>query len=251
MNDAMDRARVVLGTAKKVVALTGAGISVESGIPAFRTDEDALWTKFDMNKATLSYFRAYPEGFWKALGPLAGKFMGAKPNAAHTALAALEKAGRLKALITQNIDGLHQEAGSRRVIEFHGNARRLVCLKCHKAYSVAEVLAVHDPENEHIIPACECGQILKPDATLFGEAIPRDALQAALKAVGGKVGAVLIVGTSGFIQPANQLPQMAKERGAIVIEVNPAPTPYTQHGVTDIFLQGAAGVILPQIIPGA
>jgi NAD-dependent deacetylase len=248
--DVMAQAKTVLGTAKKIVVLTGAGISVESGIPAFRTDADALWSKFDMGKATLSYFLHNPEGFWKALGPLAGKFMGAKPNAAHAALAGLEQTGRLKALITQNIDGLHQEAGSKRVIEFHGNARRLVCLKCGKAYSVAEILAVHDPENETIVPACECGQILKPDATLFGESIPPDALKAALKAVRGMVDAMLIVGTSGSIQPANQLPQIAKERGVKVIEVNPSPTPYTQHRITDIFVKGAAGMVLPQILGG-
>ena len=154
------------------------------------------------------------------------------------------------ALATQNVDGLHQEAGSKNVIEFHGNVRRLVCLKCGKTYPVEDhanaPFHTHDFRAAPYIPHCECGAVLKPDATLFGERLPPDAAAKAFAAIDA-CDCVLIVGTSGLISPANLLPEMAKKHGAVVIEVNPEPTPYTAFA--DVFLQGAAGVMLPEIVP--
>ncbi|MFA5388052.1 MAG: Sir2 family NAD-dependent protein deacetylase [Candidatus Paceibacterota bacterium] len=247
-------AKRALSDARNVVALTGAGISVESGIPAFRIDVYGLWKTFPMQKASIGYFKKNPADFWKTIGPMAEKFLGAHPNAAHNALFRLENAGRLKALITQNIDGLHQEAGSKNVIEFHGNGREFVCLKCHAVFALGGKVrmdkALHDLKAG-VMPCCPgCGAALKPNATLFGEAIPEAALEAAYVAVAAPVDVVLIVGTSGLIYPANQFPGIAKhDCGAVIIEVNTAPSAYGSEGVTDIYVQGPAGEVLPQILP--
>ncbi len=150
----------------RAVALTGAGISVESGIPDFRS-AGGLWEKFNpMEYATIDAFIRDPRKVWRMLTSLADLLEQAEPNPAHSALARLEKAGLLTGVVTQNVDNLHQRAGSVRVVEFHGNGQRLLCLSCHKVYDAGDVGELGSP------PQCGCGEILKPDVVLFGEAIP-------------------------------------------------------------------------------
>ena len=153
----------------------------------------------------------------------------------------MEKAGRLGRIITQNIDNLHQEAGSRMVYEFHGNAKKLICLQCHRNYRMGEV------SLDHIPPTCrECGGLLKPDFVFFGEAIPRQALTAAQEA--SEISDVfLIIGTTGEVMPANQFPVLAMANGATIIEINPEPSLYTRE-ITQIFLQGKAGEIMQLLV---
>jgi len=238
-------AKGALQHADKVAVLTGAGISVESGIPAFRTDADGLWKTFPMHKASLRYFKENPVDFWNSLGAVGKSFIGAKPNKAHYALAELEKS-KAVTIITQNIDGLHTEAGSSKVVEFHGNARQLVCLKCNTYHPMPDIEKFL---TEFFTPTCrKCRSFLKPDATLFDEGIKSEAVFGATQAAAA-CDVMLIVGTSGMISPANTLPGAASKNGATVIEVNPSKTPYTSE-VTDYFIQGKAGEILPELLGG-
>jgi NAD-dependent deacetylase len=164
----------------------------------------------------------------------------ARPNPAHLLLARMEKEGMLGRTITQNIDNLHQEAGSTIVSEFHGNSKVLVCLHCHRKYLYGEVGLAHLP------PTCrECGGILKPNFVFFGEAIPQLPLMEAYEAASIS-DVFLIIGTTGEVMPANQIPFMAKEYGATIIEVNPEPSNYTGK-ITDVFLQGKAGEVMGKL----
>lgn len=167
-------------------------------------------------------------------------FKSAKPNKAHNVLARMEKEGMLGRLITQNIDNLHQEAGSRMVFEFHGNSKTLICLGCRRSYKAGEI------SFDHIPPTCrECGGLLKPDFIFFGEGIPQLPLTAAYEAA--EISDVfMIIGTTGEVMPANQFPGMAKANGAKIIEINPEPSLFTRK-ITDIFLQGKAGEIMEKL----
>lgn len=221
------------------MALTGAGISVESGIPDFRSP-GGLWERYDMMEyGTISAFRSNPEKVWKMLFEMQDVVRKARPNAAHRALAQLERWGVLDAVITQNIDNLHQEAGSENVIEFHGNSKTLTCLWCHRRYGVDEV-------GEQGPPRCECGRYLKPDVVLFGEAIPVDALNASFEAA-ASCGALLVIGTSAQVAPASMIPGVAKRAGAAVVEINLEPSLLTS-GTTDVFLQGRAAALVPALV---
>jgi NAD-dependent deacetylase len=219
--------------------LTGAGVSVESGIPDFRSDA-GVWTRFDpMEYATISAFRQDPVKVWRFLYELDALVRGARPNPAHRALALLEDSGWIDGIATQNVDGLHQRAGSRRVIELHGSGRRLVCLGCGRRYPAEEAGALGDP------PRCLCGQVLKPDATLFGEDLPEGAYEGALALV--RAAPVLLVGgTSAQVYPAAALPAEARRAGALVIEVNTEPTVLTGD-VAEISIHHPAGVALPAL----
>jgi NAD-dependent deacetylase len=221
-------------------AFTGAGCSVESGIPPFR-GEHGLWNKYDPKMLELDFFLENPGLSWPIIKNIFYDFFDyAKPNAAHRVLARMEKAGKLGRIITQNIDDLHQEAGSQRVFEFHGNSKQLVCLLCHRTYAVAEV------SLDHLPPTCrECGGLLKPGFVFFGEGIPKIPMQAAYEAA--EISDVfLIIGTTGEVMPANQFPPMAKDNGATIIEINPEPSLYTKY-ITDIFLQGKAGETMEKL----
>ncbi len=227
-------------TRRNAVALTGAGISVESGIPAFRGTQ-GMWEKYDpMEYATIGAFQRNPGKVWIMLNEMVAVLSRAVPNAAHRALAELEEMGVLRSVITQNVDGLHQAAGSRKVIEFHGNAFELLCLSCWSRYPSREKV------REGIPPRCGCGAVLKPDLVLFGEPIPWGAQEEAEnEAKAAEI--LLVVGTSAQVYPACEIPVLAKRDGALIVEINPEDTPLTRS-VTDIHLRENAGTALPKIL---
>jgi len=225
--------------AKRVVALTGAGISVDSGIPDFRS-ADGLWSKYDpMEYATIQAFNANPMKIWKMLRELSDLVGDAKPNAGHTGLAELEALGKLSSVITQNVDGLHQEAGNKVVIEFHGNGRKLVCLSCKRKYNREDIVPDVFP------PMCACLNVLKPDVVFFGEMIPMNALLHA-QAETEACDVMLVIGTSAQVVPAASLPPVAKSKGATIIEINPDYTPLTGH-VADISIHESATTAVPTL----
>ncbi|MBL6950255.1 MAG: NAD-dependent deacylase [Bacteroidales bacterium] len=221
-------------------AYTGAGISVESGIPPFR-GEEGLWSKYDPRYLELNYFLSQPEKSWEVIKQIFYDFFDeAKPNAAHLALARMEKRGMLNRIITQNIDNLHQEAGSTKVYEFHGNSMKLVCLTCSRVFPHGEI------SLDHLPPHCpDCQGLLKPDFIFFGEAIPQEPLAAAYEAA-SKSDVFLVIGTTGEVMPANQIPPLAKQNGAKIIEVNPEASNYTSR-ITDLLLKGKAGEVMTKL----
>ncbi|MEZ5673550.1 MAG: Sir2 family NAD-dependent protein deacetylase [Thiotrichaceae bacterium] len=209
------------------------GISVESGIPPFRGAE-GLWSRYDPIVLDLSYFLQHTEHAWRVIKELFYDFFGqAHPNAAHYAIAQLEQAGIVKTVITQNIDNLHQAAGSRSVYEYHGTLKSLVCLKCGKVYSAAEV------DLNQPIPRCQVDNgVLKPNFIFFGEGIPEPIGSLSFQAA-QQCDAIVIIGTTGEVMPACMIPYQAKKSGATVIEINIEPSRYTTL-ITDVFLQGTA-----------
>jgi len=223
------------------VAFTGAGISVESGIPPFR-GEDGLWSKYDPVFLDINYFHQYPEKSRQLIKEIFYDFFGqARPNAAHFALAKMEKKGILHSIITQNIDNLHHKAGSKQVFEFHGNSRNLLCQKCSEYYPVKKI------DLSNLPPKClNCGSILKPDFVFFGEPIPDYAnSNSFIEAINAEV--FILIGTTGEIMPASLIPFEAKKNGKEIIEINVVPSNYTPV-ITDIFLQGKATVIMQQLL---
>ena len=218
MKDIVKEAANIIKNSSHCVAFTGAGISVESGIPPFR-GEEGLWSKYDPEVLDINFFHSNPTASWNVINKLFYDFFGkAKPNKAHFALAELEKAGIIKCVITQNIDNLHQEAGSAVVWEFHGNSKKLVCLKCdHHHMVTSEGLG-------KIPPLCPNDQsILKPDFVFFGESIPERANNKAFEAA-SITDVLIIVGSTGEIMPANMIPGLAKQNSAKVIEINTEPS---------------------------
>jgi len=220
--------------------VTGAGISQESGVPTFR-DAGGIWEKYPPEEyATLDGYVRDPEkvwAFWRELGQTMADIA---PNPGHHALAKLERLECLLAVITQNVDNLHQDAGSGRVIEYHGNARQLTCLDCGSQRPLKKEAF---PET---VPHCACGGLMKPDVIMFGEMIPPYALLES-ESLAQKCDVCLVVGTSAQVFPAAQIPYSAKQHGAYVIEVNTETTGFT-HDVTDSFLEGPAGEILPKLV---
>ncbi|WP_457605760.1 SIR2 family NAD-dependent protein deacylase [Nitratifractor sp.] len=231
MND-YDKAAKWIEESNRIVAFTGAGISVESGIPTFRGPE-GLWSRYDPKVLDLSYFHQHPEECWRVIKEIFYDYMGdkARPNAAHRLLAELERLEKLGGVITQNIDHLHQEAGSRHVVEFHGTAQTLVCTACGDRSPFTE----HDLNK--LPPLCKkCGGVLKPDFVFFGEPIPPEAYRESLRLV-HEADLLLIVGTTGEIMPASMIPYEA--RNARVVEINIEPSRYTEE-LTDLFLRARA-----------
>ena len=222
-----------LAARRNAVALTGAGISVESGIPAFRGTQ-GMWEKYDpMEYATIGAFLRDPEKVWAMLSEMVDVLSRAVPNPAHSGLAEMERMGVLRSVITQNVDGLHQAAGSRRVIEFHGNAWELICLSCWNRYPSREKI------RHGIPPRCECGRILKPNLVLFGEPIPWSAQEEA-ESEAQSCSVLLVIGTSAEVSPACHIPRLSKGKGAVIVEINPEETPLTRS-VTDLHLREKAG----------
>ena len=240
MEDPFIEAASLLKNSRFTTAFTGAGISVESGIPPFR-GHDGLWNKYDPKTLDLQYFLEDPSGSWRVIKEIFYDFFDtARPNKAHLVLARMEQEGMLGRTITQNIDNLHQAAGSTMVYEFHGSTKNLRCLHCNRAYKPGQISLDHFP------PTCwECGGVLKPDFVFFGEAIPQIPLGAAYEAA-TLSDVFLIIGTTGEVMPANQIPVMAKQYGAKIIEVNPEPSNYTAN-ITDIFLKGKATVVMEKL----
>ena len=243
-NDLINNSIEIIKNAKsEVTAFTGAGISVESGIPPFR-GENGLWNKYDPIFLDISFFKSKPLESWKLIKEIFYDFFGeAKPNLAHIGLAQLEKAGYLNAIITQNIDNLHQLAGSREAYEYHGNSRELLCIDCNKKYLTKEI------GLDILPPTCpDCGGLLKPNFVFFGEPIPEPMLEIHYKKT--KTSDVfLLIGTTGEIMPASMIPYLAKENGAMIIEINTNPSNYTNK-ITDIFLQGKATEIVDTLVKG-
>ena len=243
MKGSIKEAIEYIKTSKHTTAFTGAGISVESGIPPFRGPH-GLWNKYDPQCLDLRYFDAYPEKAWPVIKEIFYDFFDeARPNKAHDALARMEAAGFLKAVITQNIDNLHQESGSKTVYEFHGNSKRLLCRKCNSYSKVS-----HDTFKD-VPPHCDkCDTILKPDFIFFGEMIPEEAnMKSFMEADAAEV--FILIGTTGEVMPANMLPRIAKQHGAKIIEINTSISAYTDT-VSDVFLQGKATEIMWDIIKG-
>lgn len=222
------------------VALTGAGISVESGIPDFRSP-GGLWSRYDpLEYGDIRSFRANPGKVWRMLMDMDRMFHEALPNPAHFALAVLEGAGYLKGVITQNVDSLHQRAGSRHVVEFHGHGRSVRCDQCGREVP-REALKVQD-----LPPRCACGGPMRPNFVFFGEDIPREAYFQAMHMM-ERCDLLLVIGTSATVAPASHLPVVVKNRGGFLIEVNPNETDLTSMH-TDLYVPLPAGQALPAIV---
>jgi len=223
------------------MAFTGAGISVESGIPPFR-GAGGLWNKYDPEVLEINYFYNHGEECWRVIREIFYDFFGdAKPNQAHYALAKMEELGYLQAIVTQNIDNLHQLAGSRNIAEFHGNSGRLVCTECKTVYPADKV------NLEILPPRCpKDDQILKPDFVFFGEGIPAEAWDRSFESA-EKCGVCIIIGSTGEVVPASFVPQKASDNGAFIIEINPEESQFT-HTITNLHLKGKAGEILAQLV---
>jgi NAD-dependent deacetylase len=230
----------LIRAASHVTVFSGAGISVESGIPPFR-GPGGLWSRVDPGFIEIDYFRAHPGESWLKIKEIFyDAFGGAIPNQAHFGVAALEKSGWVKAVITQNIDNLHQEAGSREVIEFHGNSRWLVCLDCQRRVAVLPGHLLHLP------PHCaHCAGLLKPDFIFFGEGIQEKALQRSYQEA-SLADLFLLIGASGEVQPACQIPLLAKARAAKIIEINLHESRFTPSA--DLFLEGKATEMVSSIV---
>ena len=240
MSDDIKKAAELVHGASHAVALTGAGISVDSGLPDFR-GSGGLWSKYDPAEyATIEAFMADPEKVWQMLAELRKECAAAHPNPAHEGLAELELMDHLTAIVTQNVDGLHQRAGSSTVIEFHGSGNVLSCIECFREYPTSEI------SLDHLPPLCLCGGVLKPNIVLYGETIPLQVAGMA-QAAAEQCDLMFVIGTSAEVAPASGLPHTAKSVGAKVIEINIEPTILTAS-VADISLQGPASEIIPAIV---
>lgn len=231
--------------AQRVVVLTGAGISTPSGIPDFRSVSTGLWSMVDpMEVASIWGFRSHPHRFYEWLRPLVQQMLRASPNAAHRALAQLEQIGRLHVVVTQNIDNLHQVAGSNRVIELHGHLRTMTCLNCGHRHTTPPYLKAY--LDHGMLPACTvCGSALKPDVILFGEPLPEDAiLKAQEEALHSDL--MIVVGSSLEVMPAADLPALAVRSGSRLILINLAPT-LSDH-LADVVIRGNVAEVLPKLL---
>lgn len=242
---ALEDAAELFRKAKRVVVLTGAGISTPSGIPDFRSEGSGLWSRDEpMEVASLSTFRTAPERFFHWFRPLAGQIFFAQPNPAHLALADYERAGYEKTVLTQNIDGLHQKAGSQHVVELHGTLRTLSCTQCYRQYPSDDFLRPFI-ENGTIPQCSNCNGILKPDVILFGEQLPQVAWQAAQRAT-RRCDLMLVAGSSLEVLPVAGLPLQALDRGAHLIVINNSQTYVNVRA--DIVITADVATVLPEII---
>ncbi len=232
-----------LRSAERVVVLTGAGVSAESGVPTFRDAQTGLWARYDAAQlATPEAFREDPDLVWRWYAWRRELVAKAEPNAGHLALAAMQELVGELLLVTQNVDGLHQRAGSRDVVELHGNITRTRCAGCGVRHE-----GPVDPDDGP--PRCgSCGDLLRPDVVWFGEMLPIDALERAAQASRG-CDVLLTIGTSALVYPAAGLPYEALTGGATVVEVNPAPTPFSDRA--HFSLRGPAGVVMPALVAAA
>ena len=229
-------ADALAGTERWLV-MTGSGVSAESGVPTFRDAQTGLWAQYDPQQlATPEAFASDPETVWQWYQWRRELIRETSPNPAHHALAELQRLKQEFVLVTQNVDGLHQRAGSMDVVEFHGSIQRNKCFQCHQPGPESD--ATHPPDCAH------CGGLMRPDVVWFGEAIPGTALQAAAQAVEA-CQVFFSVGTSSLVYPAAALAETALARQATVVEINPNPTPLSSHA--DYSLRGPAGVWLPVI----
>ncbi len=235
----MEQAVEYILASELTVAFTGAGISVESGIPPFR-GENGLWSTVDPGFIEIDYFHRRPKQSWEKIREIFyDNLLDTQPNPAHYALADMEQMGLLEAVITQNIDDLHRKAGNTNIYEFHGTAGRFVCEKCGRKSNTVNM--------DTLPPKCEqCGGLIKPDFVFFGEPIPDEARTMSFR-LAEACDVMILVGTSGFVVPASFVPTLAKQNGAHIIEINLQPSNYTDS-VADIFLQGKASEILSELV---
>jgi NAD-dependent deacetylase len=234
----LDEAARILREARSVVVSTGAGMSKESGIPTFRDAPNALWEKFDPEKlASPQGFLEDPPLVWRWYEERRRMISRVQPNPGHVAIAALEDRFGRFLVVTQNIDDLHRKAGSRNIVEMHGNIFRYRCFDM--GHPVDEL-----PDGAEVPPRCRCGSMIRPDVVWFGEILPQEALERAITAI-ETCDAMLVVGTSGIVYPVAGFPALARDAGAKIIEVNPEKTPITP--LCDVFLEGPAGEVLPAL----
>jgi NAD-dependent deacetylase len=244
--EGLARAAEALLRAHRVVVSTGAGMSRESGIPTFRDAQEGLWARFSPQElATEQGFRANPARVWTWYAERRRRIRACAPHAGHHALVAMERIVPELTVVTQNIDGLHREAGSADVIELHGNIRRFKCLNRHHLFSGEPDDAEQDGAEVAPPPCPRCGSPLRPDVVWFGEMLPEDATDRAWD-LARRSDVMLVVGTSGTVWPAAGLPLLARDAGAVVIEVGPEPSEITR--VAHTFLEGPAGVVLPALV---
>jgi NAD-dependent deacetylase len=237
-----ERLAALIRESQPCVVLTGAGISTESGIPDFRSPT-GIWTQFDpLEYGSIQAFRADPEKVWRFYAPRFAMLTEAQPNPAHLALAELERLGFVQAVVTQNIDLLHERAGSRNVVEVHGSIRTSSCPRCGATYPLADVLPQVEANG---IARCEaCGAVLKPDVVFFGELMPVEAMERATQ-LARDAGLLLVVGSSLEVYPVAGLPQDALAAGARLAIVNKGPTPYDARA--DVRIDDSAGAVLAEV----
>lgn len=236
MREEITRAAQAIRNAKHAIAFTGAGISLESGIPTFRGSGSSIWNNYDPDDIEIGNFTNRPAKCWVTIKACFYDFMTEKdirPNKAHEVLAQLERDGLLKAVVTQNIDALHQMAGSKNVIEFHGTTASISCMKCGLQRPAKEV------DLTPATPKCpKCGGLLKPDFVFFGEGIPTDAYQRSMEHA-EKADLCIVVGSSGVVMPAAMIPAIVHRHGGTIIEINPSTTSLTDS-CTDIHIASGA-----------
>ena len=227
--------------ASRIVALSGAGMSVESGIASFR-GQGGLWEKYDPEEyGHINTLRYEPAKAWIMLSEMQREILKAKPNKGHYALAELEKMGKLRAIITQNVDGLHHVAGNRDVIEFHGHLQSVSCMDCGYQVSSSDVCL------DRLPPRCaKCNGPVKPDAVFFGEAIPPEALTRSHQE-SSTCDLMLVIGTSAMVYPAASMPEIAHDAGARVVEINPSETPLTGR-ISSYIVKGSSGDVLERVV---
>ena len=241
---AIEDAAVLIRNAQRAVVLTGAGISTPSGIPDFRSEGTGLWSRDEpLEVASLITFRTAPERFFQWFQPLASRMVNARPNAAHLALAEFERAGHVQTVITQNIDALHQKAGSQQVIEMHGTLRTLSCTNCFKQFEAGPFLEPYIETGN--IPQClSCNGILKPDVILFGEQLPQEAWHRAQRAA-RQCDLMIVAGSSLEVLPVAGLPMQALDRGAHLIIINNTPTYLNVRA--DVVIRDDVATTIPEI----
>lgn len=242
--DDLRAAAALVRAARRGVAFTGAGASAESGHRTYR-GEGGLWKEYDPVKvASIGNFVQDPASYWEVARVRWQSYVTARPNPGHTALAELEDAGHLAAVVTQNVDGLHRMAGSSRVIELHGNGTTVRCLDCGATEPRAGVQARLDAEMPPRCPRCG-GRHLKPAAVFFGEPLPAAAVESAYE-LARACDLMLVVGSSLAVYPAAYVPRQARRAGAPLVIVNAEPTPL--DGDADVVIHGRSGEVLPQIL---
>jgi NAD-dependent deacetylase len=240
---AAERLAELIRESQPCVVLTGAGISTESGVPDFRSPT-GIWKRFDpLEYATIQAFRADPEKVWRFYAPRFAMLTAAEPNDGHRALAELEGLGLVRAVITQNIDLLHERAGTREAIEVHGSIRTSTCPRCGRAHPLADVLPMVEAEG---VGRCgDCGAILKPDVIFFGELLPVAAIERASQ-LAREAALMLVVGSSLEVHPVAGLPQETLDAGGRLAIVNKGPTPYDSRA--DVRIDGGAGETLRRVV---
>jgi NAD-dependent deacetylase len=240
----IQQATQLIRQARNIVAMTGAGISTPSGIPDFRSPDSGLWDTTDpLTVASIFAFRQHPENFYNWIHPLAGKLLDAQPNMAHYALAELEKTGKLRAVITQNFDGLHRKAGSKTIFELHGNLKEATCIQCYRVKEATRIFERFVADGQ--VPTCECGGVLKPNVILFGEQLPMQEFVAAQLAV-KEADLMLVVGSSLEVAPASDLPTLALKNKARLVMINHYPTYLDRKAA--VVIRADVAQVLPQIV---